>query len=90
MIPDKVFLMSKLQEAGFKVFVDYSADMSNMTERFMDENNVRFVVRLKPEEDGKEKGILCTDRSGGSEQLLTRWAELIERIRQLGSSSRFT
>ena len=44
MIQEKIQLMSRLYECGFKVFVDYSDDILNISEAFMTENNVRFTV----------------------------------------------
>ena len=46
---------------GFRVHVDYSDDMhANLTERFLQENNVRFLVQVQ--EDTNR--ILFTDRFG--------------------------
>ena len=77
LIPSKIHMMTTLQGAGFKVFVDYSDDMTNMTEKFMDDNNVRFVVQVFPEEDRR---ILYKDRGGGSSQSGTYAVEKVSRL----------
>ena len=68
--------------------------MSNITETFMDENNVRILVQVRKEgDDLKDNRILFTDRGGGSSQSGTErakdWCDLIDKIRAAGSSSRF-
>lgn len=88
LIPNKIKLMTKLQEAGFKVFVDYSDDMANITEKFMDENNVRFIIQVF-EDDNR---ILYKDRSGGTSQSgtyhVSRISDLIDGIRHTVWSGR--
>ena len=60
--------MYSLQDQGFKVHVDYSDDISNITNQFLNENNVRYIVQLLPEGVGEEKRILFRDRQGESSQ----------------------
>ena len=58
---EKIKVMHKLQAKGFKVHVDYTDDYTvNVTESFLDENNVRFIVLVQ--EDTKR--ILFSDRFG--------------------------
>ena len=48
--------------------MDYSDDILNISEAFMTENNVRFIVQLFPEGQEEGKRILYKDRRGEQSQ----------------------
>lgn len=47
LIEKKIEVMRLLQKEEYRVHVDYSSDMhSHLTEQFLVENNVRFIIEL--------------------------------------------
>lgn len=57
-LAQKIKIMQRLQQEGWRVHVDYS-EYANFTKDFLEENNVRFIIQV----DEKER-ILLTDRFG--------------------------